>query len=528
MAARRTVGRWEGAVTPPRSAPRGATLADLVRDLPGAQVLGDPATRVRDVRHDSREVEPGDLFVARRGQRDDGARYVGDAIARGAAAVIAEDALRVAVPTVIVPDAELALARASSHVWAHPTWTLDVLGITGTNGKTTTAWLLEHALARTGARPGLLGTVQHRFGATTWPAQHTTPEADDLARRFGAMRDLGATHAVMEVSSHAIALKRVAAVRFRVAALTNITQDHLDFHGTFERYAATKASLFTEMGPGASVLNVDDPSGARIAASVRDAITYSARGAVATLRVTRGGAHAHGIDATVETPDGEIPLRSPLRGAHNVENLLAALGVLGALEIPWDRAAEALADATGAPGRLERVTTRAGREDFDVLVDYAHTDDALARVLGTLRTTTRGRIVCVFGCGGDRDRAKRPRMGEAVGRGADIAIVTTDNPRTEDPARIAEDAAEGVRRAGMVEVASRAPAAGEFIVTLDRREAIALAVDLAEPGDVVLIAGKGHETYQEVHGVRSPFDDRAEAANALELRLARDGGSGEG
>jgi UDP-N-acetylmuramoyl-L-alanyl-D-glutamate--2,6-diaminopimelate ligase len=499
--------------------PRGATLQELAGEIVGATVVGDASTRVRDVRHDSREVGPGDLFVARRGQRDDGARYARDAASRGAAAVLCDHPVEAGIPCVVAPDVERALALASSHVWAHPTWTLDVLGVTGTNGKTTTAWLVEHALRAVGARPGLLGTVSHRYGDRVWPALHTTPEADDLARRFGVMRDLGATHAVMEVSSHALALGRVAAVRFRVGALTNITQDHLDFHGSFERYVEAKASLFTEHGPGAAVLNVDDDSGRAIAARVVEPITYSGRGAEATLRVIRGGAHAEGVDAVVRTPEGDVTLRSALRGAHNVENLLAAMGMLGALEVPWARAAGVLADARGAPGRLERVTTPREALPFDVLVDYAHTDDALARVLQTLRATTRGRVICVFGCGGDRDRAKRPRMGAAVSRGAHVAVLTTDNPRSEAPEAIAADVLPGLREA-MREVGT-SPGAGEFAVILDRAEAIAAAVSLARAGDVVLVAGKGHETYQEVRGVRAPFDDREVAARALELHACQ-------
>ncbi len=498
---------------------RGATLGDLVRDLHDARVVGDPTTRVRDVRHDSREVTAGDLFVARPGTKTDGARFALDAIARGTFSVASPVELDVPVPQIVVPDIEQALALMSSYVWTHPTWVLDVIGITGTNGKTTTAWLVEHALARLGARPGLLGTVSHRYGKLSWPALHTTPEADDIARRFAAMRDAGATHAVMEVSSHAVALKRVGAVRFRVAALTNITQDHLDFHGTMERYIAAKRALFEEHGPGASVVNVDDPTGADLARTLHGAISYSARGAEATLRVISGGARHGGIDATVRTPAGDLAMRSPLAGAHNVENLLAALGILGALEFPWARSIEALSDAKGAPGRLERVTPTHGSAGFDVLVDYAHTPDALERVIASVRATTPARVICVFGCGGDRDRAKRPRMGEAAARGADVVIVTSDNPRSEDPALIAEAAAEGVRSAGSVEAKGRAPSKGECAVVLDRREAIALAVSLASDGDTVLIAGKGHETTQEVMGVKSPFDDREEALRALDRRL---------
>lgn len=486
----------------------GATLAEIARELPEATVVGDVTTRVRDVRHDSREVEPGDLFAARPGTKTDGARFAHDAIARGAAAVLTPRALDVAVPQVVAPDIERALALAASTVWSHPTWHLDVIGITGTNGKTTTAWLVEHALTKLGARPGLLGTVAHRFGAHAWPALHTTPEADDLARRFATMRDAGASHAVMEVSSHAIALQRVGAVRFRVAALTNITQDHLDFHGTMERYIAAKRALFEKLGPGASVVNADDATGADLARTLPNVLSYSRTGAASDLRVLEGGARHGGIDARVMTPEGEVRLRSPLVGAHNVENLLAAVGILGALEFPYARAVEALEDATGAPGRLERVRPTAGEAPFEVLVDYAHTPDALEHVLATVRATTPGRVICVFGCGGDRDPGKRPLMGAAVARVADYAFVTNDNPRTEDPARIAEAAAEGFRSVR----------SDGYAVVLDRREAIAAAVAMARPGDAVLIAGKGHEPYQEVHGVRTPFDDRDEARAALDAR----------
>ena len=486
----------------------GATLAEIARELPEATVLGDVATRVRDVRHDSREVEPGDLFAARPGAKTDGARFAHAAVARGAAAVLTARALDVEVPQVVAPDIERALSLAASTVWSHPTWHLDVVGITGTNGKTTTAWLVEHALTRLGARPGLLGTVAHRFGARSWPALHTTPEADDLARRFAAMRDAGATHAVMEVSSHALSLQRVGAVRFRVAALTNITQDHLDFHGTMERYIAAKRSLFEKLGPGASVVNADDATGADLARTLPNVISYSRKGAEADLRVLEGGARHGGIEARVMTPEGEVHLRSTLVGAHNVENLLAAIGILGALEFPYGRAVEALADATGAPGRLERVRPTERDAPFEVLVDYAHTPDALERVLATVRSTTPGRVICVFGCGGDRDPGKRPLMGAAVARVADFAFVTNDNPRTEDPSRIAEAAVEGFRRVR----------ADGYAVVLDRREAIAAAVGMARAGDAVLIAGKGHEPYQEVNGVRAPFDDREEARTALDAR----------
>ena len=500
-----------------------ATLIELTREISGSRIVnGDGSDVIRDVRHDSRDVEPGDAFVARRGLKDDGAQFVDAAIARGARAIIAEHDVNATVPTIVVPDAELALAIASSTVWRHPTFRLEVVGITGTNGKTTTAWLLEHAMSRLGMRTGLLGTVDHRFEDLHWPALHTTPEADDVARRAAAMSDAGADHLVMEVSSHAIVKKRVAAVRFRVAALTNVTQDHLDFHGSFEAYADAKRALFLKLGPAASVLNLDDAVGASIARELSDPIGYSARGVTgATLRVLDARVDARGIEASVATPDDEVTLRSPLVGLHNLENLLAALGVLIALEVPASRAVEALTDAIGAPGRLERVSLVGSETDLpDVFVDYAHTPDALTRVLAALRGTTQGRLLCVFGCGGDRDPTKRAPMGHAVAHGADVAILTTDNPRTEDPAAIAAQVEKGLIDGGMKSTnTARLSRGGRgYVIELDRRRAIEMAVDLASPGDVLLIAGKGHEPYQEVHGVRTAFDDRSEARVALAMR----------
>lgn len=498
--------------------PRGASLRTLALEVEGSWVAGDDGVFVTDVRHDSRAVQPGDLFVARRGARFDGATHAAEAVSRGALAVLAGAPLDVPVPTLVSTDVDRAMAWASSAVWAHPTWSLDVVGITGTNGKTTTAWLLEHALNALHAPCGLLGTVLSRYGAMQWDATHTTPESDELTRRLAAMRDRGATHAVMEASSHALSLGRVEAVRFRVAVFTNLTQDHLDFHKTLDAYVAAKRRLFVELAPGDSVLNVDDPVGRGLAGDLPNAWTYSAGEREATLRVVGGGATATGIDATVATPQGDVSLRSPLLGAHNVENLLAALGTLGVLGFPLARAAEALADATGAPGRLESVRVPAMAHRFDVLVDYAHTPDALERVLATLRRTTRGRILCVFGCGGDRDRSKRPRMGEAVARGADLAVLTSDNPRSEEPEAILDDVRPGLLAGGMRERAAGEPERGEFVAVVDRRAAIAAAVAAAREGDVVLIAGKGHETWQEARGVRTAFDDRHEARAAMLAR----------
>jgi UDP-N-acetylmuramoyl-L-alanyl-D-glutamate--2,6-diaminopimelate ligase len=500
--------------------PSGLRLDELARELPMAtDVSGDATVRVSGVHHDSRAVQPGDLFVARRGERSDGARFVADAVGRGASAVLAArgavDAAEARVPVVTVDDPAAALAFAASAVYGHPSFALEVVGITGTNGKTTTAHLVRAAVDGALGRPscGVLGTVGHTFDGWSAAAEHTTPEADEVARTMAAMRARGATHVAMEVSSHALELGRVRAVRFRVAALTNLTQDHLDFHGSMDAYAAAKARLFTELGPGGVVVNVDDAFGRALVPRVKaPLVRVSARvGAEADVVPLHAAVDARGITATVRTPEGEVKLVSRLVGAHNLENLLLALGIASSLELDLSRAAESLSREPGAPGRLERCDAEG--DDLMALVDYAHTPDALARALDAVRAVTTGKIWCVFGCGGDRDPTKRGPMGEAVGRRADVAIVTNDNPRTEDAAAIASAVVAGVRAAGK-----------EPQVELDRRKAIAHAVRSSGTGDVVLVAGKGHEDYQVVGTVKQPFDDRTETRLALQARRRARGG----
>jgi UDP-N-acetylmuramoyl-L-alanyl-D-glutamate--2,6-diaminopimelate ligase len=495
-------------------------LDELTRDLPlHAEIAGDASVRVRGVRHDSRAVEPGDLFVARRGEKVDGARFVHDAVARGAVAVMAArgtlDPASAGVPVLLVDDPAVALGFAASAVYGHPSFSLEVVGITGTNGKTTTAHLVRAAVdgALGATLCGVIGTVGHRFGDWSSPAEHTTPEADDIARAMTAMRARGATHVAMEVSSHALKLGRVRAVHVRVAALTNLTQDHLDFHGSMTAYAAAKARLFTEIGPGAAVLNVDDAFGRELASRVKTPLVrVSARtdaGAAADIAPRELHLEASGTRATVRTPAGDVALASRLVGAYNLENLLLALGIAHALDLDLARAAAALSREPGAPGRFERCDGEG--DDVTVLVDYAHTPDALARALdavrGVVRGVGQGRVWCVFGCGGDRDPSKRGPMGEAVARRADVTVVTSDNPRTEDPEVIADAVIAGVRAAGV-----------DPVVELDRRAAIDLAVRSASRGDAVLIAGKGHEDYQILGMVKHPFDDRIEARRALAAR----------
>ncbi|MFW5875212.1 MAG: UDP-N-acetylmuramoyl-L-alanyl-D-glutamate--2,6-diaminopimelate ligase [Myxococcota bacterium] len=503
----------------------GVALSTLVDQGIASRVVGDGSVVVQGVQHDSRAVRAGDLFVAIRGERFDGTSFASQAVQQGASAVLADTELAgLSVPVAVVPDARRALGAAADVVYAHPTDRLATIGITGTNGKTTTVWLTEAAIRGAGGRPAVLGTLGARGPAGELPGLHTTPEADDILRFARASLDANATHLVMEVSSHGLALHRVDAVRFRVAAFTNLTQDHLDFHGDLGAYGQAKARLFTELEPDVAVLNVDDPFGARLAEQVTcPRWRCSRRSDVeAEVRVLDRTASRDGIRARVATPGGEVELSSPLVGEHNLDNALVAFGCALALGLDASAVVDALRTATGAPGRLERVAHPGG---VAVFVDYAHTPDALERVLAALRPITPGRLVTVFGCGGDRDRAKRAPMGAAVGRAADLAVLTSDNPRTEDPARIVADTEPGLVQAGVVrcEPGELADAQRAYAVEPDRRAAIRWAVRMARPGDTVLIAGKGHEDYLEVGTEKRPFDDRVEARRAIESGTARGG-----
>ncbi len=508
-----------GAPTAPPA--RGLRLDELAREIPGdVQIRGDASVRVLGVRHDSRQVEPGELFVVRKGRTEDGARFVADAVARGASAVLASREVFPeglgTVPLVEADDAATALAYAASAIYGHPSFSLEVVGITGTNGKTTTAHLVRAAIDGALGVPtcGIIGTVGHSFGSWRIPAEHTTPEADDVARAMDAMRSRGATHVAMEVSSHALQLGRVLALRFRVAALTNLSQDHLDFHGSMQSYADAKARLFAELGPGSSVINVDDAFGRGLLPRIRSPLVrVSARvGADADIAPIEASVDAGGVAARLRTPRGEVQISSRLVGTHNLENIVVAMGVTLALDLDLSRAAEALSRERGAPGRLERCDGVG--DELTVLVDYAHTPDALSRALEAVRSATRGRVYCVFGCGGDRDATKRAPMGQAAGKGADVVIVTNDNPRTEDPGAIASAVVAGVRSSGK-----------EPMVELDRRKAIHLAVRSASRGDLVLLAGKGHEDYQIIGTTKHAMDDRIEAGLALEARRRERGTS---
>ena len=491
----------------------GLTLGELAAELSSvsARVIGDGSVRITDVRQDSRSVGAGELFAARAGSSASGADHVADAIARGASAILVERGTSFEAPGVSVcevNDVRLAIALAAEAVHGHPSRDVAVIGITGTNGKTTTSFLAQRAIDAGGGSAARLGTLGFEHGGERVDSPLTTPEADQISRYLAQVRAHGGRQFVMEASSHALVQGRVAALSFAVAAFTNLTQDHLDFHGSMEAYAAAKLRLFTELSPAASVVNIDDAFGRTLASKAAGRVLTTSKSAPATVRAETVVLDARGIRASVVLPSGRVEIETRLVGAHNLENLLVTLAIVEALGLDTARAAEALSGAASAPGRLERCD--APEDDVLVLVDYAHTPDALERALAATRALTTGRVICVFGCGGDRDATKRPKMGEAVGRGADRAIVTNDNPRSEDPRRIADAIVAGLS-------ASTIP----FEVELDRRAAIERAVAEANPADVVLIAGKGHEPYQIVGAERRAFDDRVEARRALDLRRER-------
>ena len=494
----------------------GLTLAELGSVLLdfGASLSGGGEITVTDVDQDSRSVGPGALFAARHGGKTDGLRYVDAALARGAVAVMADASAAVpplACPVLRVRDVARALPFAAEAVHGYPSRSLRLVGITGTNGKTTTSWLVQRALEALGERCARLGTLGFELDGQTDETHLTTPEADGISRALALTRRRGVTHAVMEVSSVALTTSRVEALAFEVAAFSNLTHDHLDFHGTFEAYRAAKARLFRELRPSVAVLNVDDEFG-RWLAEATDARVLRV-GMDESCDVSGAGLQAlpTGVAGSVTVRGEPLELSTRLVGRHNAENVLLALGILVSLGLDPASAARALGRAPAVPGRLERCDEPG--DDCVVLVDYAHTPDALERVLAALSPAGHpgsGRVICVFGCGGDRDPKKRAPMGRAAGRGAAYSILTNDNPRSESPEAIAAMVELGLREVG-----------ASYEVNLDRERAIERAVSMAAPGDVVLIAGKGHETYQLIGGQTLSFDDRCEARKALERRRAR-------
>ena len=482
----------------------GVRLEELVAGAGGARIVGEGAVEIESLAYDSRKVGPGALFFCVRGEKVDGHEFGAAAVAAGAVALVVERELEVDVAQVVVDDARAAMASLAARFWGDPTAELRVVGITGTNGKTTTAFLVREILEAAGIRCGLLGTVRQVVGGRDEGAERTTPEAIDLQGTFRRMLDAGDRACAMEVSSHALELHRCDAIRFEVALFTNLTQDHLDFHGDMEAYFRSKRRLF-EMEPKAAIVNVDDAYGRRLAEEF-DCVTFSADGAAADYVARDVSFDAAGSQFAVVSVGGEVGVRTGLPGRFNVANALAAFAVASEMGVAADIAAAGLARAERVPGRFEPIDEG---QPFAVIVDYAHTPDSLENVLEAARELAAGRVLSVFGAGGDRDRDKRPKMGRAGASLSDLAIVTSDNPRSEDPQAIVAEILAGI------------PESAEVEVEVDRRAAIGRAFERARPGDVVVIAGKGHEQGQELaEGRKIPFDDRDVAREELRRLLA--------
>lgn len=489
-------------------------LTDLLAAQPQYQLAaGSDQRMVAALQYDSRQVAEDDVFFAWRGTTTDGHRFIPEVCDRRAAAVVCEDPTMIGggqdVAFVLVPNARHALARMAATYYGRPDQKLSLIGVTGTNGKTTTCFILKHLLAEEPAQVGLIGTVQYEVGERILPARRTTPEALDFHQLLSQMVSAGCKHVVMETSSHALQQGRLLPVEFEIGVFTNLTQDHLDYHGSMENYLDAKAILFRnldrESQPGVAVLNVDDPANeminVRLSENVRR-IRYSVRGEgeLSTKDVTF---RAEGTSGTIIFEGHDYAFRSPLVGSFNLSNALAAVGAAIAAGVEPATAIARLETLPNVPGRLECFVSPEG---FTVVVDYAHTDDAVRKALESLRKITEKRLVAVVGCGGDRDRFKRPKMAQAAVETADLAIFTADNPRSEAVDSILADMVEGVAEAD------------NFRTIADRREAIAEAIALAEPGDVICVAGKGHEPYQEINGVFHPFDDREVVREFINLR----------
>jgi len=475
-------------------------LEALIRALAPSEVTGARPVEIGDLAYDTRKVTGGALFFCVPGQRFDGHDLAWEAIERGAAALVVERELDVSIPQLVVPDARAAMALAADAFFGEPTKELELAGVTGTNGKTTTAYLLHSMLDAAGRRPGLVGTVEWIVGGEQRGAPFTTPEAIDLQRLFREMVDAGDRSAAVEASSHGAALRRLDRVRFDALVFTNLSQDHLDLHGTMEEYFQAKRRLFTGVQPPPAAVNVGGEWGQRLAGD----LAASHRAPVITFGLDEGAEiRPEGLEATAQGSSfraAGIDVETPLRGLFNVENVLGAVAAGLLLDLDEDAIAEGIARVEEVPGRFQAIDEG---QPFAVLVDFAHTPDSLETVLRSARELGDGRVIVVFGAGGDRDRGKRPLMGKVASERADLAIVTSDNPRSEDPLAIIQDILQGT---GL-----------EVEIDPDRRTAIHRAISLAEPGDVVVIAGKGHEQGQEIAGVVEPFDDRDVAREALAL-----------
>jgi UDP-N-acetylmuramoyl-L-alanyl-D-glutamate--2,6-diaminopimelate ligase len=489
-------------------------LSELVDVLHVKEQLQLEDVEITGIETDSRNVKQGDLFIALRGFTVDGHEYVHTAVEKGAAALVVEEPVDVQVPTIIVPDTRRAMGFLANHFYQFPSQQLKLIGITGTNGKTTTSHLIEQILKSVGRETGIIGTIGVKIKDQVIPVRNTTPDVVELQKNLRLMVEEGAAYTVMEVSSHALHLGRTRGTHYHIAVFTNLTQDHLDYHETMDKYREAKGLLFSQLGNDytsslvntqVAVLNKDDAASAYFASiTPAQVVTYGIQES-ADVYATNISHGVNGVSFDLNTYQGNTSISLPLFGTFNVYNSLAAVAVALVEGIPLASIKEALEKLEGVDGRFEAV--QAG-QDFTVLVDYAHTPDSLQNVLTTAKSFARGKVICVVGCGGDRDRGKRPLMAQIATEVSDFAVITSDNPRTEEPQTIIADMVEGI-----------GTLVSTYTTIVDRKSAIEHALKLAKSGDVVLIAGKGHETYQEINGVRYPFDDRKIAYEAIKGEL---------
>lgn len=500
-------------------------LQALISNL-NCKVLGAADVDVTGICYDSRKVDKGSpgsgvIFAAMPGEHVDGRAFVKDAVARGASCVLTGAPVSgVAAPQVVVEDVREALSIISSAFYGDPSSRLKIAGVTGTNGKTTTAYLLESIFKEAGFQAGVIGTVNYRYGGHIREAPHTTPQAPELQKILKEMADSGVTHCAMEVSSHALGQKRVLGCGFDTAVFTNLTHEHLDYHRTMDEYFRCKSLLFKELlkeRSGPPAVNIDDPWGARLARGLKEALTFSLKKG-ASIYPEKYDLKEGGIEASVKTPRGAVSISSNLAGEYNLHNILGAVGAALSLGIPIDAISSGVAALKRVPGRLEKIESTAPGKRFRAYVDYAHTGDALERALGALRRISTGRIITVFGCGGNRDRLKRPEMGEISARLSAFTIVTSDNPRDEDPLEIIkeiESGITGVRRWDPEETPGFSAQDKGYMAIPDRKEAIRKAVSIAGDNDTILVAGKGHEDCQIVKGTKFHFNDAEEIKEAV-------------
>ena len=477
-------------------------LKELLKGVQVVELAAELEQEITTVCYDSRRVTPGALFVAVSGFASDGNRFIPMAMEKGAAVVVTAKKPEQPIPYVLVDSDRLALALIGTNYFGHPAESMTMIGITGTNGKTSSTLLLKQVLETClGAKVGLIGTMENRIGDQVIPTERTTPESFELQGLFAQMRDAGCTHVVMEVSSHAISLERIGGIHYDVAAFTNLTEDHLDFHKTMDAYCDAKAELFRRCSR--AVINRDDPYSGRILAAAECPVRLTSLREQADLCARNVELHAQGIRFTAVSGETRVDVRLPIPGKFTVYNALTVLGVAMELGIDLDAAAAALAKAQGVKGRVEVVPTPG--MPYSILIDYAHSPDGLENVLSSVRDFCKGKLISVFGCGGDRDPMKRPIMGRIGVENADFAIITSDNPRSEDPMAIIRDILTGIKED-----------MGAYVVIEDRRKAIRYAMDIAKKDDIIVLAGKGHETYQEIQGVKHHLDEREEVAAHLE------------